>query len=240
MTTLADMIAAAIEKAPVGECVVLTIPAKLFDENRRASPPPAAPEGEPDDCYERIPRGALTVKIVEVKDLREDIDKLLAAVRSAQSVAVSATNDVAREKFAAAVDALPRWLKERLGASSRASEVEPGSPAPPPPHPRCRRTGEREMSDPNFVPTGFRLWGWFDDASQKDKASYEPPHDAPCPYCFAPITADDMRTHSLMWAEGYANRSYFYRSHRTCDDAAKARGKSADGKILDAIAKVGD
>ena len=102
------------------------------------------------------------------------------------------------------------------------------------------------MSDPNFVATGFRLWGWFDDADQTE-AGYEPPHDAPCPYCFVPINRDDVRTHNLMWkAREYAKRSYFYRTHRTCDDAAKVRGvvngsaESMDGRILDAIAKTGD
>lgn len=98
------------------------------------------------------------------------------------------------------------------------------------------------MIDPNFIATGFRLWGWFDDADQTD-GSYEPPHDAPCPYCLAPITAADVRTTNLMWAsDAYAQRSYFYRMHRTCSDKARADGKpdEMDGRILDAIAKAGD
>lgn len=69
---------------------------------------------------------------------------------------------------------------------------------------------------------------------------YDPPHDAPCPFCGKPISADDVRTHSLMYtAPSYAKRSYFYRTHRTCDDAAPTE-TSMDGFILDMIARNGD
>jgi hypothetical protein len=88
----------------------------------------------------------------------------------------------------------------------------------------------------------LRLWGWYDDSTQS-RPSYDPPHDAPCPYCLAPLTADDVRTICVVLAEPvYAKRSYFYRTHRTCDDAAKARGEvtSMDGRIFDAIGKTGD
>lgn len=96
--------------------------------------------------------------------------------------------------------------------------------------------------DPNFKRTGFRLWGWFEEAGT-DEAVYEPPHDAPCPYCFVPINANDVRTVSLMWqSPQYAKRSYFYRAHRTCANAAAEAGKpdEMDGRILDAIEKAGD
>ena len=87
----------------------------------------------------------------------------------------------------------------------------------------------------------LRLWGWFDDSDQREP-SYDPPHDAPCPYCFAPITDDDVRTHSIMAAgPSYAKRSYFYRTHRTCDDGAEdSMDGRMDGRIIDAIAKAGD
>jgi hypothetical protein len=86
--------------------------------------------------------------------------------------------------------------------------------------------------------SGIKLWGWFDDGTQ-GTPSYDPPYDAPCPYCFAPIHEDDVRTHSLMMAgPRYAKRSYFYRTHATCDDASN--GQSMDGRIFDAIAKAGD
>lgn len=82
------------------------------------------------------------------------------------------------------------------------------------------------------------FYGWYDDASQpKDSPSFEPPRDAPCLYCGAKIHADDVRTHSLMYAGEYAARSYFYRTHRTCDDASK---EGMDGFVLDMIKRNGD
>ena len=66
------------------------------------------------------------------------------------------------------------------------------------------------------------FYGYCEDPNS-NKAEYEPPRDAPCPYCGKPITKDDVRTHSLMYTESsYAKRSYFYRTHRTCDEAAPA------------------
>lgn len=79
-----------------------------------------------------------------------------------------------------------------------------------------------------------QFYGWFDDASQTTP-TYEPPRDAGCPFCGFPITPDDVRTHSLMYqAPSYAKRSYFYRTHRTCDDNSK---EGMDGFILDMIAR---
>ena len=79
-----------------------------------------------------------------------------------------------------------------------------------------------------------QFYGFYDDPDQpREKPSYDPPHDAPCPYCGRPIHADDVRTHSLMYAGPiYAKRSYFYRTHSSCDDAA---GGTMDGFILDMI-----
>lgn len=88
----------------------------------------------------------------------------------------------------------------------------------------------------------MRIYGWFDDPEQT-VASYDPPHDVPCPYCLAPLTADDVRTHNIMMAGPvYAKRSYFYRTHRTCDVSAReGRGDwSMDDRIFDAITKAGD
>ena len=86
-----------------------------------------------------------------------------------------------------------------------------------------------------------KIYGWFDDADQTE-STYDPPLDAPCPYCGKPINPpDDVRTTSMMWAgEVYAKRSYFYRQHRTCDDAAKVLGESADDKIWEMIEANGD
>ena len=81
------------------------------------------------------------------------------------------------------------------------------------------------------------FYGWFDDATQRTP-SYDPPHDAPCLYCGRPIAADDVRTHSLMTAgQTYAKRSYFYRTHRTCDEASK---EGVDALIFEMIARNGD
>lgn len=75
------------------------------------------------------------------------------------------------------------------------------------------------------------LYGWFDDAEQSGPA-YDPPHDAPCPHCGEPLRPTDVRTESLMLAAG-ARRSYFFRVHRTCDDAATqaTRDTITDGVI---------
>lgn len=65
-----------------------------------------------------------------------------------------------------------------------------------------------------------RLYGWYSAADQPSaEPDYDPPHDAPCPYCGDPLTPDDVRTHSFTQAS-QPTRSYFYRTHRTCDDAA--------------------
>jgi hypothetical protein len=84
------------------------------------------------------------------------------------------------------------------------------------------------------------FYGWYDDASQTaDKPTYDPPHDAPCPFCGAAIKPCDVRTHSLMYAEGYAKRSYFYRTHRTCAEADQT-GVGMDDFILEMIRRNGD
>lgn len=76
-------------------------------------------------------------------------------------------------------------------------------------------------------------YGWLDDAV--GEPAYDPPHDAPCLMCGIPLSADDVRTHSVMAASG-AERCYFYRTHRTCDDAASEAQKQAImGGVLDRI-----
>lgn len=86
-----------------------------------------------------------------------------------------------------------------------------------------------------------QFYGFYDDASQPvDQPSYDPPHDAPCPFCGHQITPDDVRTHCLMYtAKTYAKRSYFYRTHRTCAEADPTH-TAMDGFILDMIARNGD
>jgi hypothetical protein len=84
------------------------------------------------------------------------------------------------------------------------------------------------------------FYGWYDDASQpSDSPTFDPPHHAPCPFCGTSIHAEDVRTHSLMSVEGYAKRSYFYRTHRTCADADPT-GLGMDDFIFDMIKRNGD
>lgn len=81
------------------------------------------------------------------------------------------------------------------------------------------------------------FYGWFDDATQTTP-SYDPPHNAPCPFCGKAVHAEDVRTTSLMYQGQYAARSYFYRTHRTCSEAHKST--RMDDFIFDMIARNGD
>ena len=87
------------------------------------------------------------------------------------------------------------------------------------------------------------FYGYLEDA-ESAKPDYEPPRDAPCPYCGKPVHVDDVRTHNLMYSGGekYAKRSYFYRTHRTCDESYGPAHKDGgmDHFILDMIARNGD
>lgn len=77
-------------------------------------------------------------------------------------------------------------------------------------------------------------YGWFESAADQ-QPTYDPPHHAPCLYCGLPMTDDDVRTHSVMSRYG-AERSYFYRTHRTCDEAAsEGQQQAIMGGVLDRI-----
>lgn len=83
------------------------------------------------------------------------------------------------------------------------------------------------------------FYGYFDNA-QDTTPAYEPPRDAPCPYCGRPVFEGDVRTHNIMYTgPAYAKRSYFYRTHKSCDE--KDGGLTTmDGFILDMIQRNGD
>lgn len=84
------------------------------------------------------------------------------------------------------------------------------------------------------------FYGYFEDASAGAKPEYDPPYDAPCPFCGMHLRRDDARTHSLLYSsKTYAQRSYFYRTHRTCAEADSTH-TAMDGFILDMIARNGD
>lgn len=84
------------------------------------------------------------------------------------------------------------------------------------------------------------FYGWFDDADQ-EHPTYTPPLGGPCPLCGKNIMVmtGDVRTHSLRYAGGYANRSYFYRTHKSCAERDETN-IAADGFILDMIKRNGD
>lgn len=86
------------------------------------------------------------------------------------------------------------------------------------------------------------LYGFFEGMG--DVPEYTPPRDAPCLYCGKPVHAADVRTHSLIYAsKSYAQRSYFYRTHASCDEKhgpAHVLPNGTDHIILDMIARNGD
>ena len=99
----------------------------------------------------------------------------------------------------------------------------------------------RENSAPQTKPeiqTGNIFYGWFDDRGQ-ERPTYEPPRDAPCPFCGHAVHADDVRTHNLMYEGVYAARSYFYRTHKTCAETDPTH-TAMDGFILNMIERNGD
>lgn len=73
------------------------------------------------------------------------------------------------------------------------------------------------------------LFGWYSSAEQaSDDPDHDPPHDAACPYCGNPLTEDDVRTHSFVPEQiASRDRCYFYRTHRTCDEAATQAEKDS-------------
>lgn len=73
------------------------------------------------------------------------------------------------------------------------------------------------------------VYGWYSNACQHPAApDHDPPHDAPCPYCGAQLADDDVRTHSFVTREaGPDDRSWFYRTHRSCDVSAGPAARQA-------------
>lgn len=89
------------------------------------------------------------------------------------------------------------------------------------------------------------FYGYFEDPSPDAKPEFEPPRDAPCPFCGKPVHADDVRTHNMMYASrGYAHRSYFYRTHKSCAEHNKTLAErerfNSDDFIFCMIARNGD
>ena len=80
-----------------------------------------------------------------------------------------------------------------------------------------------------------RIYGWYDRADQPiDQPTFNPSFSAPCLFCGEPISDLDVRTHSIMPLG--SNRSYFYRTHRTCHEVAPSAQRDAiDSVVLDSI-----
>lgn len=81
-----------------------------------------------------------------------------------------------------------------------------------------------------------KIYGWYDSPYQaKDKPTYNPPFDSPCPYCNKRLTDSDMRTHSMLMEN--APQCFFFRTHKTCDVAATPEQRQdIDNKIWEMIA----
>jgi hypothetical protein len=96
-----------------------------------------------------------------------------------------------------------------------------------------------DTNGPSETAMAEPLYGWFDDPGPVP--AYEPPHDAPCPYCGLPCTDDDVRTHSFM-REDKRTRSYFYRTHISCDDHASQNEKDSifEGVLAQITIKEGE
>lgn len=62
--------------------------------------------------------------------------------------------------------------------------------------------------------------GYYDSPDQKQgEAPVNPSIDLPCPYCNFPMSEMNIRTHGFMNMK-HRLRSYFYRTHKTCDEKA--------------------
>lgn len=85
-----------------------------------------------------------------------------------------------------------------------------------------------------------RIYGWYDRADQPvDMPTFNPSFPGPCLFCGIPTTEEDVRTHSIMPLDG--KRSYFYRTHRTCDAAAsEAQRVAIDDVVFEMIEHHGD
>jgi len=93
----------------------------------------------------------------------------------------------------------------------------------------------------------MRIYGYFDDPAQTVPV-FDPGLNVGCPICGkSPILPDDVRTISLIVPKEFkhtsgrvdtssAERSYFYRVHRSCHEPLDEKQRSAlDGLLVDAI-----
>lgn len=75
--------------------------------------------------------------------------------------------------------------------------------------------------------------GYYTEAGQTEP-QYDPGLEAFCPICDRQLSADDVRTYSLMPMDEHPRVSCFYRVHRTCAvDSSEATIEALDAQALD-------
>jgi len=79
------------------------------------------------------------------------------------------------------------------------------------------------------------IFGYFDSPEQTSPA-FDPGYQVSCPFCDKPLgDRSGIVATSLMRQDRIDNRSYFYRSHRTCRDWATDDQKiDIESRIIDA------
>ena len=85
-----------------------------------------------------------------------------------------------------------------------------------------------------------KLYGWYDRADQPvDQPTYNPAFPGMCLFCGNQTSDEDVRTIALL-RDGSA-RSFFYRVHRTCHEAASEDQRNQiTSVIFDSIDHHGD
>lgn len=92
-------------------------------------------------------------------------------------------------------------------------------------------TDEHFLAGRKRLPGKEKIYGWYDRPDQPiEQPTYNPNEHGPCLFCGKSVTDEDMRTHSLMAMEG--KRSYFYRTHRTCHEAADDPARTAIDRVV--------
>lgn len=90
----------------------------------------------------------------------------------------------------------------------------------------------------------YSVYGYYDSPTQPaDQPSINPDPRGPCLFCGDAMTADNVRTISMMTLPdvGRAERAYFYRVHRTChQDATDQSRQQIDEVVWAAIKHHGD
>lgn len=88
-----------------------------------------------------------------------------------------------------------------------------------------------------------KVYGYYDRPDQPmEQPTINPDVRGPCLFCGEPMTAENIRTHSMMaMPETGPERSYFYRTHRTCHEAADNKQRvQIDDVVWDSIRHHGD